>query len=97
MDSINDMVRQIRASEQRFEMSYRMMEAINSASQVARTVASARNRLRNSDIPSDGREMFAADARDARATLLRAAAYLEEIEGMCAAPAAAPAYLEAAE
>lgn len=94
MDNIFVYARQIRASEQRSEMSFRLIEVLDAAGRAHRLASGARMRLKLSDIPMDSRDWIADDIAAARQSLNLALAALDEVEAMCRP---APVMLEAAE
>lgn len=96
MVSIIEDFRQIRASEQRADMSFRLLETIDAAARSHRLASSALNRLRSSDITASNREWMLDDLADARADLARAIEKIDAMAALCREPSPA-VFLEAAE
>ncbi len=97
MGSIIEEFRQIRASEQRTDMSFRLLETIDAAARSHRLASSALNRLRSSDIAASNRERWMLDDRaDARADLTKAIEKIDAMTALCREPEAV-VLLEAAE
>lgn len=96
MNTILDDFRQIRASEQRADLSFRLLETIDAGARAHRLASSALTRLRSSDIPAKGREWMLDDLEAARADLTKAIEKIDAMAKLCRAPAPA-VFLEAAE